>query len=195
MTRRTVPCAILLWVVACLIPAAAQTSPSGAPAPREIQAKPAAEPPSWESFFLQVPPAKTPASTAAPINAQPALVMRTPSQEAIGLTDQEAALLFAVAADCQAQLRKIEGRIPSLTFESRLEFIETGEISKPLAHKLQAIDTDRAQVVQDHVLQLKIAVGDATFERIEAYRKNRAPDSLYFPLKEVPRAIPDGKLP
>lgn len=194
MTRRTVPCATAFCLAACLAPAACLAQPPAQP-PRETEAvKPAAEPPSWESFFRQVPPAKTPSSPVAAINAQLHVVMRTPSQEAIGLTDQEAALLFAIATDYQAQLSKIEARIPSLTFESRLEYIETGEISKPLADKLRAIDTERARAVQDHVQQLKTAVGDATFERIETYMNNRE-SSAYFPFKDVPRAIPAAKLP
>jgi hypothetical protein len=105
---------------------------------------------------------------------------RTHEQRVLGLTDDEAKTLRDVAVDCKGVLKAHEqkmmafrdqyysqhpDRFADLRFEP--EFVQLGD--------------GRTQIIKDHLDQLKLYLGDATFQKLDDYiRREFAPD-----IKEV----------
>jgi hypothetical protein len=95
-------------------------------------------------------------------------------QDVIGLTDAEVEALSAAAEDCLSSLDAFKGRTAALTLESRLEFVQFGKHSDALTHKLKQLEEQQTDVVVNHVQQLKAALADASFGRVDAYVRTPA---------------------
>ena len=90
-------------------------------------------------------------------------------QDVIGLTDAEVEALSANAEDCLSSLDAFKGRAAALTLESRIEFVQFGKHSEAITQKLKELDEQRNEVVRNHVQQLKTALADADFGKVDAY--------------------------
>jgi hypothetical protein len=95
-------------------------------------------------------------------------------QDVIGLTDAQVEALAATAEDCLSSLDDFKGRAAALTLESRLEFVQFGKHSDAITQKLKELDEQRNEVVLNHIQQLKAALADADFGKVDAYV--RAPE-------------------
>jgi hypothetical protein len=123
-------------------------------------------------------------------------VTRPTLQEAIGVTDAEAASLTAISKDCGVKLSQLDGTPGPSKFEALMRSIESGETLAQLEQRMKELDERRDQVVRDHVEQLKTALGDSRFQVVDAFVRGKTP-SDFFPMigapTITPRVMPVGK--
>lgn len=167
MGAGTVRIGVAFWLAGCFCRVLCQTSLSDAP-PQQIPPDPVL----YENFFRQVVQSRK-VSGPVLLNGQASTLPQPTFQEAAGLTDQEAQVLSALAADCEAKTGPLHGAVGSLVFESRLQSAESGEVSGWLTQRLKDLDDRRDQIVLDHVRQLKAAFGDSRFQTLDAYVRSR----------------------
>jgi hypothetical protein len=131
----------------------------------------------YASFFAQVAILKA-ADRGSPDSANGDGIVRTVPevQEVIGLSNAEVDILGKIAADCVAATGSLHEPRRELIFDSRLEFIETGKHSEMLERKLKDLDERSDKLVMNHVRQLKSALPDASFAKVDAYVRTPASD-------------------
>jgi hypothetical protein len=78
-----------------------------------------------------------------------------------------------------------------LTFEARLRAVESDGASAWLAERRKNLDSQRDEMVQDHIQQLKVELGDLRFEALDAYVRSRKTASNFFP----PLSAQGGPIP
>jgi hypothetical protein len=160
MKVRGVPVRIALWLAVCSCPGLCQDPPIAAPSP----SLPATG--VYESFFrLVVQRNRIASNPEVPAVAHPTV------QSEFGFTDREMQWLNATAADCEARLSAIRQRQPGprIIFEARLDAIESGQSSVRLAQQLKEMDDQIAQAISQLTQQLKVALGDARFQKLDAW--------------------------
>jgi hypothetical protein len=156
------------------------------------------DPVAYASFFDQVSSLKT--QTDRLSKSEEGIVRTIPKiQDVIGLSDTEVEILNKIAADCVAAIDSLQEPRRELIFDSRLEFIETGKHSETLEKKLKDLDNRHDQLVLNHARQLKAALPDPSFAKIDGYirtpvndRKSLAITTLRKPDAEAadtPKAI------
>jgi hypothetical protein len=131
-----------------------------------------ADPAAYESFFRQVVQMKalSDLTVRTQLNGVPATATLVPKklQDVVGLTDSEANLVNAAAAECVARLNAL--RTPSsLAFESLMQQIESGKVSDSLDAQLKELGWRRTQAVLDDVERLRIALGEDRFQILNDY--------------------------
>lgn len=148
----------------------------------------APDPAVYESFFAQVARLTQSINVSGTtlLNGQPSAaivdgaVIWTPiwtqptAREAIGLTDRESRALNEVATDYQASLRYF-------VFETRLERIRTEGAPARLMQQMKDLESQRTQMVLNHIQQLKAAFGDARFEMLDSWVRSRKEAPSFFP--------------
>ena len=173
-------CAVRLttafWLTWCFCPAPCQT---GLP-DRAV----------YRSFFMQVAQLKQ-APGPVLINGQASGLRQPTIQETLGLTENEAQILSALAADCELKSRTLDGAVRLSTFEARLSSIESEGASTAAAQQRKNLERQRDEIVQDHIQQLKVEFGDSRFEALDAYVRSRRAGSSFFP----PVPAQGGSLP
>jgi len=90
-------------------------------------------------------------------------------EDIIGLSDTDVDILNSTATDCIAQFVPLDRTQSSLTFESRIQFVGSGKISKEVVQKLADLDEQRDLITIDHVRQLKDALKAESFQTLNAY--------------------------
>ena len=154
MGSRAVPISTVFWLTLCFCPAQQNVY----------------DPAVYLSFFRQVAGLKQVSGLRQP----------TP-QEALGVCEQEAQILSAVAADCELKSRPFANAVGLLTFEARLRAVESEDGSAWLAQQRKHLDSQRDQMVQDHIQQLKVEFGDSRFEALDTFIRSRKADTNFFP--------------
>ena len=149
-----------------------------------------ADPTVYESFFRQVVRFSQLQSSlgAVPLNGQPANVRPYTLQDAIGLTDQEARVLNAVASGCEASIRSSDDAARPLIFAARLRLIESENAQA--VQQLKEFDDERRQIVLAHVQQLKAAFGDSRFNALDAFVRSGKQIVSFLPLPKAKAAAP-----
>jgi hypothetical protein len=140
------------------------------------QARP--DPAAYERFFQDVSDLQAASSQAASSGDDAKLVLPK-IQEKIGLTDAEGEVLNATADGCVSRLAALRPASARLTLQSRIEFAGYGKHSDELTQKLKDLEDQRNQMVLDHVQQLKAALSEASFAKVDAY--------VHLPPKVAPR--------
>jgi hypothetical protein len=126
----------------------------------------------YEQLFLQVSALKWASdSGGSAVAANGEVITRTVPkiQDVVGLTGADVEILNATAGDCVARIGSLQAAAGGLILESRLQFIESGKHWEALAEKLKNIDDERSRMVMDHVRQLKAALPDSSFEKLDAF--------------------------
>jgi hypothetical protein len=128
------------------------------------------DPVAYASFFAQVAILKA-ADHGSPDSANGDGTARAVPkiQDVIDLSVAEVETLAKIAADCVAATGSLQEPRRELIFDSRLEFIETGKHSETLEKKLKDLDERSDELVLNHVRQLKSALSDASFAKMDAY--------------------------
>jgi hypothetical protein len=128
------------------------------------------DPVAYSSFFSQVATLNA-ADHRLPDSANGDGTARTVPkiQDVIGISGTEAEILGKIAADYVAVTGSLQEPRRELIFDSRLEFIETGKHSETLERKLKDLDERSDELVLNHVRQLKSALPDASFAKVDAY--------------------------
>jgi hypothetical protein len=155
------------WLTWCVCPALCQT---GLP-DRGV----------YQSFFRQVAQLKQ-ASGPVLINGQPSALRQPTIQETLGLTENEAQILSAIAADYELKSRSLDGAVRLSTFEARLSSIESEEASTAVEQRRQNLERQLDEIVQDHIQQLRVEFGESRFEALDGYVRSRRAGSNFFPL-------------
>src|SRR5260370_772963 len=74
-------------------------------------------------------------------------------------------------------IRLLHEIVPTLIFESRLRFVESGDSSAWLRPRLTNLDNQISQIVSHHTQRLKVAFGDSRFQQLDAWV--RSPQSQH----------------
>ena len=100
-------------------------------------------------------------------------------QTDVGLSDPEMQTLREIAADCESKVEPLDRILMRLTFDSLMESIQFGQnASSPLQQRRQELYDQIDLVVHDHVAQLKTALGDSRFEKLDAFVRTQEPNRL-----------------
>ena len=145
----------------------------------------------YESFFRVVNDLKTLADNPEIVvfSGKKVTVRGPRLQDVVGLTDPEVGRLNSIAAGCVARLNSVLKRGPSI-FESRLQRIESGEISPSLAKELQDVAEERGRIVLDSLKELKAALGDKDFRLLDEFVRSDRIERDLTPVVD-PAASPD----
>jgi hypothetical protein len=121
-------------------------------------------------FFAQVGTLRVAADHRPTVSGSDRSVRTAPTvRDVIGISDAEAEILGKIAADCNAATDVLQESRRGLIFDLRLEFIETGKHSETLERKLKDLDERSDELVVNHVRQLKAALPDASFAKVDNY--------------------------
>ena len=136
----------------------------------------------YRSFFRQVAQLKQ-VSDPVLINGQASGLRQPTIQETLGLTENEAQIVIALAVDCELKSRSLDGALRLSTFEARLSSIsiESEGASTAIAQQRKNLERQLDEIVQDHIQQLKVELGDSRFEALDAYVRSRRIGSNFFP--------------
>jgi hypothetical protein len=163
-------CAVRLttafWLTWCFYPALCQT---GLP-----------DPAVYRSFFREVAWLKQ-APDPVLLNGHASDLRRPTIQEALGLTESEAQILNALAADCELKSRPLDDAVRLSTFEARLSSIESEGAPTAIQQQRKNLERRLDEIVQDHIQQLKVEFGDSRFEALDAYVRSRRTGASFFP--------------
>jgi hypothetical protein len=169
MGNRAVRIGMTLWLAGCFWQAACQSAATTAqPDPTGFRI--------YQGFFHQVC-AERDAPKDAPVllNGQPTDLKFPNVRTDVGLSDPEMQTLWDIAADCESKVESLNRVLRPLTFDYLIESILLGQdTSTPLQQRRQELFDQIDLVVRDHVVQLKTALGDSRFEKLDAFV--RAPD-------------------
>jgi hypothetical protein len=158
-----------LALCGCVYPALCQTPDAGPHTFVPVTPDTSASPYEW--FFSQVFQLKAAADRGQTLSVywtderQPLPRL----QDLIGLTDSEVALVNAVATECLAEIDELQHTGRALIFESRLEFIETGEHSEALAVRIKRLEDRHPELVTNYVNRLKAALPEAQFRKLDTF--------------------------
>ncbi len=92
---------------------------------------------------------------------------RTHDQRGAGLNDAEGQILQEIALDCLRALKGQDTKINTFADEFRAQLPPGAPIQAP-AELVQMVE-DRKAIVRDHIEKLKQALGDTTFNKLDAY--------------------------
>jgi hypothetical protein len=149
--------------------------------------------PAYESFFLAVS-RLTPGTAmgrsvrpgrAPTFNGQTTTFVQPELEDALGITVGEAQVLRAIATDCAAKSLAIHQALKPLVLE--LRFAALAEEARPpsVSRRYNELNRQRAQMVLDHVQELRTAFGETRFRVIETFLSARKHSESFFPA--VPR--------
>jgi hypothetical protein len=116
----------------------------------------------FDTFFRDVA-AATALSKNLPPDPIPAI------QRVIGLTSQDVETLHSNAENCLAEVARLGGALSALTFESTLQFAESGKVSDEVAARLQKLADRRSQIIRNHVDRLKSTLPASSFQNLDQY--------------------------
>jgi hypothetical protein len=106
---------------------------------------------------------------------------RTHEQRVLGLTDDEAKTLRDVALDCKSALNAQDQKMTAFSDQYRSQHPERFADLRFVPELVQ-LGEERTQIIKDHLDQLKLFLGDSTFQKLDDYVKSEfAPD-----IKKVP---------
>lgn len=106
-----------------------------------------------------------------------AAAWRTSEQRTAGLNDAEGEVLQEIAHDCNCAVNELDSKMSALAEKFRAQIVPGATVTLP-AEFYQMFE-DRKTIVIDHVEQLRIALGDTSFKKLETYvlSMNPAPEN------------------
>jgi hypothetical protein len=161
MSIPATPIATLLGLLTChgLCQTSARAGPPANPLDNlVISGVPRVEPPNrvYQNFFDEVKDlGRLPLSLEAHTSLRP--------------TDQELRSLRTVTADLATESRFFREEVRPLMFEARMQVAESGAVSPSLQEKLRDLENQWARTILDHVRQLKVALGEPCFQRLDKF--------------------------
>ena len=112
---------------------------------------------------------------------------RPTPREAIGLSEQEAGALNALAAEYESKDRSYREAVGSLRLEALFQSIESGQASEKLARRMRDLGDEHTQMVLGQE-KLRAAFGDSRFQVLQGFIRSKGPGSPYFPSPGAPKA-------
>ena len=108
---------------------------------------------------------------------------RTSYQQMFKLSDAEGEVLQEIAHDCNCAVNELDEKMSALGEKFRAQMVPGATVTVP-ADFYQMFE-DRKKIVIDHVEQLRAALGDTSFKRLETYVL-----SMFPAPKSVDKAAP-----
>jgi len=121
---------------------------------------------------------------------------RATMQHVIGMTDQEAATLKAVAADWQTQLTANRAAVAPFFQAAKSQVAASGAPSASTVQQIQALQSQRVAIATAHIQQFQAGVGSARFAVIDAaVRASSTVHAVKFPSASAAAAAGTGGQP
>ena len=93
--------------------------------------------------------------------------LRTNHQRTAGLNDAEGEVLQEIAHDCNCAVNKLDEKVNLLSEKFRAQRVPGTTITIPA--ELIQMHEEREKIVGDHIDQLRVAMGDTSFRKLETY--------------------------
>jgi len=93
---------------------------------------------------------------------------RTAHQRNAGLNDAEGEVLQEIAHDCNCAVNELDAKMSAAAEQFRAQIVPGATVNLADAEFYQMFE-DRKKIVIDHVEQLRVALGDTSFKKLEAY--------------------------
>jgi len=104
---------------------------------------------------------------------------RSYEQKAANLTELEGQVMKQVAFDCNRAVEQVMAKQKAMIDALRAQYPHTpiykipAVYHVPLPPELAEFDQQKKQIINDHINQLKSLIGDASFQKLDAYVKKR----------------------
>ena len=92
---------------------------------------------------------------------------RTSHQRTAGLNDAEGEVLQEIAHDCNCAVNDLDEKMNAQAEKFRAQIVPGATVTVPV--EFYQMSEDRKKIVIDHVEQLRVALGDTSFKKLEAY--------------------------
>ena len=92
---------------------------------------------------------------------------RTAHQRNAGLNDAEGEVLQEIAHDCNCAVNELDTKMSADAEKFRTQIVPGATVTVPV--EFYQMSEDRKKIVVDHVEQLRVALGDTSFKKLEAY--------------------------
>jgi len=98
--------------------------------------------------------------------------LRTHVQRAAGLQESEGVILKQVAADCNKALRDNEAQAREIITRMHAQYPKGAYLKLAPPAELVQLDEDRKQIVNEHITQLRTALDEPSFARLDGYMRS-----------------------
>ena len=107
--------------------------------------------------------------------------LRTSHQRTAGLNDAEGEILQEIAHDCNCAVNELDAKMNVEAEKFRARIVPGATVTVPM--EFYQMYEDRKTMVRDHVEQLRLALGDSSFKKLETYVLSvyPAPKSIAMP--------------
>jgi len=107
--------------------------------------------------------------------------LRTSHQRTAGLNDAEGEVLQEIAHDCNCAVNELDAKINAQAEKFSTQIVPGATVTVPV--EFYQMSEDRKKIVVDHVEQLRVALGDRSFKKLETYvlSMNPAPKGVAKP--------------
>jgi hypothetical protein len=92
---------------------------------------------------------------------------RTSHQRAARLNDAEGEVLQEIAHDCNCAVNELDAKINAQAEKFSTQIVPGATVTVPV--EFYQMSEDRKKIVIDHVEQLRVALGDSSFKKLETY--------------------------
>ena len=96
-----------------------------------------------------------------------AAAWRTSQQRTAGLNDAEGEVLQEIAHDCNCAVNELDTKMSADAEKFRAQIVPGATVTVPV--EFYQMSEDRKKIVVDHVEQLRVALGDTSFKKLETY--------------------------
>lgn len=96
-----------------------------------------------------------------------AAAWRTSHQRMAGLNDAEGEVLQEIAHDCNCAVNELDAKMNADADKLRAQIVPGATVTVPV--EFYQMSEDRKKIVIDHVEQLRVALGDTSFKKLETY--------------------------
>jgi hypothetical protein len=108
---------------------------------------------------------------------------RTSHQQTAGLNDAEGEILQEIAHDCNCAVKELDAKMNAAAEKFRAQIVPGATVTVPA--DFYQMSEDRRTIVRDHVEQLRLALGDSSFKKLETHVL-----SMYPAPKSIAKPVP-----
>jgi hypothetical protein len=98
---------------------------------------------------------------------------RTSHQQTAGLDDSEGEILQEIAHDCNCAVKELDAKLKASAEKFRAQLVPGSTVTIPV--EFVQMSEDRKKIIRDHVEQLRLALGDSSFKKLEIYASSLFP--------------------
>jgi hypothetical protein len=122
----------------------------------------------WEDLFIMIGFYNRFAEDADKAsNHAEAVGWRTSYQHMIKLNDAEGEILQEIAHDCNCAVKELDGKMNAMNAKFHAQIVPGATVTVPV--DFYQMFEERKKTIRDHVEQLRVALGDTSFKKLETY--------------------------